>query len=172
MLPMFSTDQGGGSGVLSRCSVTLMALVHTTLGMAGTTLCTLPIISFWAFRSSGCFRRQRWRSRASSHIDAAGSSALQKLGVYALRSPRAFASGPLTGRFPFSMLFSWLRSKPWRLANALMLPSCSIAALSKRRTSLSSNMSALFPKLPLASNSVISLLSVIGAFVGITKRTP
>jgi hypothetical protein len=55
---------------------------------------------------------------------------LQTLGVYTLRSPKAFTRGLLTGRFLFNMLVSWLRARPWRLANALMLPSRSIAALS------------------------------------------
>jgi hypothetical protein len=68
------------------------------------------------------------------------------------------------------MLLSGLRPMPWRLANALILPSCSIAALSKRRTSLSSNMNARLPKLRLASKSVISLLSVIGASLGTVKE--
>jgi hypothetical protein len=102
---------------------------------------------------------------------AEGSGVLQTLGVYTLRSPRAFTRGILTGRFPFSMLASWVRPKPWRLANALILPSCSIAALNKRRTPVSSNMSARLPKLPLASNAVISFLSVIGAW-GITNHAP
>jgi len=44
-----SLSLAAGSGDLSRCSVTLIALVHATLSMAGTTPCILPITSCWGF---------------------------------------------------------------------------------------------------------------------------
>src|SRR5262249_29620381 len=42
----------------------------------------------------------------------------------------------------------------------------------QERMSLSSNTSARLPTLPLASNAVISLLSVIGTFLDIIKNAP
>jgi hypothetical protein len=59
---------------------------------------------------------------------------------------------------------------PCPLAKALILPSCSIAALSNRTTSLSSNTSIRLPRFPWVSSAEKSALCVIGVFRGTTAN--
>src|SRR5262245_25545584 len=90
-------------------------------------------------------------------------------GVHLLK-PQGFHKREAHRSFPIQRTGQIGTLQAVTFGNALMLPSCAIAAFSKKRMSLSSNTSARLPTLPLASNAVISLLSVIGAFLDIIKN--